>query len=44
MVKKHMKPNQTNAKGGIVEEEAAFDVSNVMYVSRRKSYKNRFQN
>ncbi len=32
MVKKHVKPNQTNARGGIIEEEAAFDVSNVMYV------------
>ena len=32
MVKKHVKPNQANAKGGIVEEEAFFDVSNVMYV------------
>ena len=31
-VKKHVKPNQSNAKGGIVEEEAAFDISNVMYV------------
>ena len=32
MVKKHVKPNQANAKGGIVEEEAAFDISNVMKV------------
>ena len=31
-VKMHIKPNQSNAKGGIVEEEAFFDVSNVMYV------------
>lgn len=31
-VKKHMKPSQANAKGGIIEEEAAFDISNVMYV------------
>ena len=31
-VKKHMKPSQANAKGGIIEEEAAFDVSNVLYV------------
>ena len=28
-VKMHIKPNQSNAKGGIVEEEAFFDVSNV---------------
>lgn len=31
-VKIHVKPNQSNAKGGIVEQEAFFDVSNVMYV------------
>ena len=31
-VKMHVKPNQTNTKGGIIEEEAFFDVSNVMYV------------
>lgn len=31
-VKMHIKPNQGNAKGGIVEQEAFFDVSNVMYV------------
>ena len=31
-VKMHIKPNQSNPKGGIVEEEAFFDVSNVMYV------------
>ncbi|MCI8792572.1 MAG: 50S ribosomal protein L24 [Eubacterium sp.] len=32
MVKMHVKPNQTNTKGGIVDKEAFFDVSNVMYV------------
>ncbi|MCH5265126.1 MAG: 50S ribosomal protein L24, partial [Lachnospiraceae bacterium] len=31
-VKKHVKPNQANTRGGIIEEEAFFDVSNVMYV------------
>ena len=31
-VKMHIKPNQSNPKGGIVEQEAFFDVSNVMYV------------
>lgn len=31
-VKKHVKPSQANTKGGIIEEEAAFDISNVMYV------------
>ena len=28
--KKHTKPNQMNQNGGIVEKEAAIDVSNVM--------------
>lgn len=32
LVKKHVKPNQANPKGGIIEEEAFFDASNVMYV------------
>lgn len=32
VVKKHVKPNQSNPKGGIIEQEAAFDISNVMYV------------
>ena len=31
-VKIHVKPNQSNPRGGIVEQEAFFDVSNVMYV------------
>ena len=30
VVKKHTKPNQMNQNGGIVETEAAIDVSNVM--------------
>ena len=30
VVKKHTKPNQVNQNGGIVEKEAAIDVSNVM--------------
>lgn len=36
MVTKHTKPSQTNPNGGIVHQEAAFDVSNVMYVSKGK--------
>ena len=36
MVTKHTKPSQTNQTGGIVHQEAAFDVSNVMYVSKGK--------
>ena len=30
VVKKHTKPNQMNQAGGIVEKEAAVDISNVM--------------
>ena len=30
IAKKHTKPNQMNQNGGIVEKEAAIDVSNVM--------------
>ncbi len=36
MVTKHTKPSQSNPKGGIVHQEAAIDVSNVMYVSKGK--------
>ena len=36
-VTKHTKPSQANPKGGIVTQEAAFDVSNVMYVSKGKA-------
>jgi large subunit ribosomal protein L24 len=32
MVKKHAKPSQTNPQGGIIEQEAAVHVSNVMPV------------
>ena len=32
MVKKHTKPSMTNQEGGIVSQEAAIDVSNVMLV------------
>lgn len=35
-VTKHTKPSQNNPKGGIVHQEAAIDVSNVMYVSKGK--------
>ena len=33
-VTKHTKPSQSNPQGGIINQEAAMDVSNVMYVSR----------
>lgn len=36
MVTKHSKPSQTNPQGGIAHQEAAFDVSNVMLVSKGK--------
>ena len=32
IVKKHMKPNQVNPQGGIVSQEAAIHVSNVMLI------------
>lgn len=36
-VTKHTKPSQTSPKGGIVEQEAAIDISNVMYVYKGKT-------
>lgn len=32
IVKKHMKPNQANPQGGIVNQEASIHVSNVMLI------------
>jgi large subunit ribosomal protein L24 len=32
LIKRHMRPSQTNPQGGIVEKEAAISVSNVMLV------------
>ena len=37
IVKKHEKPSMSNQNGGIVEQEAAIDVSNVMYVHKGKA-------
>lgn len=34
MVSKHQKPSMENQKGGIVNKEAAIDLSNVMYVHK----------
>ena len=34
MVLKHTRPDQTNKDGGIVSQEAAIDISNVMYVHK----------
>lgn len=35
-VTKHTKPSQANPQGGIVHQEAAIDISNVMYVNKGK--------
>ena len=32
MVKKHTRPSQVNPQGGIIEQEAAIHVSNVMHI------------
>ena len=36
MITKHTKPSVANQQGGIIHQEAAIDVSNVMYVSEGK--------
>jgi large subunit ribosomal protein L24 len=35
MVKKHMKPNNSNQTGGIIEREAKIDASNVMIIDKK---------
>lgn len=35
MVKRHMKPNQFNPDGGIVEKEMPIDISNIMYYCKK---------
>ena len=35
-VKKHTKPSPANPNGGIVQQSAPIDISNVMYVSKGK--------
>ena len=35
MVKKHLKPNNSNQTGGIVEREARIDASNVMILDKK---------
>ena len=37
MVTKHTKPSQANPQGGIVQQAAPIDVSNVMYVSKGRA-------
>ena len=36
IVKKHTKPSMANQNGGIIEQEASIDASNVMYVHKGK--------
>ena len=36
MVTKHEKPSAQNQNGGIIQKEAALDISNVMYVHKGK--------
>ena len=36
MVTKHTKPSATNQAGGIIQQEAAIDISNVMYLHNGK--------
>ena len=36
IVKKHTKPSMANQNGGIIEQEAGIDASNVMYVHKGK--------
>ncbi|MDG1779239.1 MAG: 50S ribosomal protein L24 [Flavobacteriaceae bacterium] len=35
MIKKHMKPNAQNPQGGIVEKEAALQISNLSLISSK---------
>lgn len=37
MVKRHMKPTQSNPKGGIVQKEASVNISNVMYYDEKEA-------
>ena len=39
MITKHAKPSQANPNGGIVQKEAAMDISNVMLVYKGKATK-----
>ncbi len=37
MIKKHQKPSQTNANGGVVESEGSIHASNVKVISKAES-------
>ena len=43
MVTKHTKPSATNQAGGIIQQEAAIDISNVMYIHKGKATRVGFQ-
>lgn len=43
MVTKHVKPGQGNPQGGIVQKEAALDISNVMLVVGGKATRVKFE-
>ena len=36
-ITKHAKPSQANPQGGIIHQEAAIDISNVMYTNKGKA-------
>ncbi|MEF9916663.1 MAG: 50S ribosomal protein L24 [Lachnospiraceae bacterium] len=37
MMTKHSKPNASNQNGGIIHQEGAIDISNVMYLQKGKT-------
>lgn len=37
MIKKHQKPSQTNANGGVIESEGSIHASNVKVISKAES-------
>ncbi len=37
IITKHTKPSAANQNGGIIQKEAPFDISNVMYVHKGKA-------
>lgn len=43
MITKHIKPGAGNTQGGIVQKEAAFDISNVMLIVDGKTTRVGFQ-
>jgi len=43
MLTKHTKPSMANQNGGIIHQEGAIDISNVMYVHKGKAVRVGFQ-